>query len=205
MPALFPLCRRGQGQHGLRQLLAHGPAGHRPLRGQHQVWTRQQQQQPQTLNSCDSRNSSTLLPAPPPTSPPSSPLSAGHRIEPDGQRPVVVVHGLACDQSLHPKCSLTAEDKKNAPPGLMYAIDILDLTRVGGGPAWGETGATSKGLWGNILLSFSFSDGLKWVCLFPGCRARWASAPTPTTSSSVSRPALTTGPPRAFWVRACKG
>jgi hypothetical protein len=52
------------------------------------------------------------------------------RIEPDGQRPVVVVHGLACDQALNSKCSLKEGDRRAAPPGIMYTVDVLELTRV---------------------------------------------------------------------------
>jgi hypothetical protein len=44
------------------------------------------------------------------------------RIEPDGQRPVVVIHGLACSKSLDPKCSLT--DHVASPPGIMVTLDI---------------------------------------------------------------------------------
>ncbi|GAX79116.1 hypothetical protein CEUSTIGMA_g6556.t1 [Chlamydomonas eustigma] len=51
------------------------------------------------------------------------------RIEPDGQRPVVVIHGLACDQAYNPKCSLKNGDRKAASPGIIYTVDVLELTR----------------------------------------------------------------------------
>lgn len=51
------------------------------------------------------------------------------RIEPDGQRPKVVVHGRACTTDMHPECTLTAATKtsKRTTPGLLYALDISQL------------------------------------------------------------------------------
>lgn len=48
------------------------------------------------------------------------------RIEPDGQRPRVLVHGRACRQNLSPKCSYT-ETEKHSVEGLMYLVDVTLL------------------------------------------------------------------------------
>ncbi|GFR45937.1 hypothetical protein Agub_g7400, partial [Astrephomene gubernaculifera] len=53
------------------------------------------------------------------------------RIEPDGQRPTVLVHGRACRKSdASPKCSGGAEDTSFAPGGVLYAVDVADLMRA---------------------------------------------------------------------------
>ncbi|KAG1664895.1 hypothetical protein FOA52_006241 [Chlamydomonas sp. UWO 241] len=50
------------------------------------------------------------------------------RIEPDGQRPRVVVHGSACDKSVSDKCSLDATNRTSASvPGIMYMVDVQEL------------------------------------------------------------------------------
>ncbi|KAG2489020.1 hypothetical protein HYH03_012458 [Edaphochlamys debaryana] len=46
------------------------------------------------------------------------------RIEPDGQRPRVVVHGRACRNTTNPKC---VHEGQSASEGLMYAVDVAAL------------------------------------------------------------------------------
>lgn len=66
------------------------------------------------------------------------------RIEPDGQRPRVLVHGRACRNTTHPKCTLGPADASGATPsssaaasemnGIMYAVDIEALMKKANTP-----------------------------------------------------------------------
>lgn len=49
------------------------------------------------------------------------------RIEPDGQRPRVLVHGRACRKSMDPKCDYDANDQRSAPEGIVYTVDIASI------------------------------------------------------------------------------
>lgn len=49
------------------------------------------------------------------------------RIESDGQRPKVLIHGKACRKSDHPKCSYDTGDSRPLLQGLVYALDISSL------------------------------------------------------------------------------
>eukprot|EP00197_Chlamydomonas_leiostraca_P003012 CAMPEP_0202867564 /NCGR_PEP_ID=MMETSP1391-20130828/9502_1 /ASSEMBLY_ACC=CAM_ASM_000867 /TAXON_ID=1034604 /ORGANISM="Chlamydomonas leiostraca, Strain SAG 11-49" /LENGTH=890 /DNA_ID=CAMNT_0049547617 /DNA_START=70 /DNA_END=2742 /DNA_ORIENTATION=- len=50
------------------------------------------------------------------------------RIEPDGQRPRVVVHGRRCRKGMSDKCFYGADDKRSGvAEGLMYLVDIQEL------------------------------------------------------------------------------
>ncbi|KAL6759447.1 hypothetical protein V8C86DRAFT_2572580 [Haematococcus lacustris] len=55
------------------------------------------------------------------------------RVEPDGQRPRVVVHGRRCRRAQHNLCGYTDEDSRSSPEGLMYLVDVQELlgTRIG--------------------------------------------------------------------------
>mmetsp|Transcript_15969 Transcript_15969/g.34497 ORF Transcript_15969/g.34497 Transcript_15969/m.34497 type:complete len:890 (+) Transcript_15969:138-2807(+) len=55
------------------------------------------------------------------------------RIEPDGQRPRVVVHGKACRRSSNPNCSYLANDTRTSVQGIMYMVDVQQLmgTKMG--------------------------------------------------------------------------
>uniref|UniRef100_A0A383W6M8 VPS10 domain-containing protein n=1 Tax=Tetradesmus obliquus TaxID=3088 RepID=A0A383W6M8_TETOB len=46
------------------------------------------------------------------------------RIEPDGQRPKVLLHGKACRKTSDPKCSYEASDTRSGIQGIVYALDI---------------------------------------------------------------------------------
>ncbi len=48
-----------------------------------------------------------------------------HRIEPDGQRPRVILHGRRCRKSLSPLCAYDAEaPRKGVLEGVMYLVDV---------------------------------------------------------------------------------
>lgn len=50
------------------------------------------------------------------------------RIEPDGQRPMVLVHGRACTADMHPKCSIESnKTSRSTMPGMIYALDVAAL------------------------------------------------------------------------------
>eukprot|EP00878_Enallax_costatus_P010257 GHUV01010707.1.p1 GENE.GHUV01010707.1~~GHUV01010707.1.p1 ORF type:complete len:710 (+),score=160.81 GHUV01010707.1:152-2131(+) len=49
------------------------------------------------------------------------------RIEPDGQRPKVLLHGKACRKPANPKCSLEASDTSAGIKGMVYALDVSQL------------------------------------------------------------------------------
>lgn len=49
------------------------------------------------------------------------------RIEPDGQRPKVLLHGKACRKTSNPKCSLEATDTSAGIKGMVYALDVSQL------------------------------------------------------------------------------
>ncbi|KAI8465440.1 MAG: hypothetical protein J3K34DRAFT_525363 [Monoraphidium minutum] len=49
------------------------------------------------------------------------------RIEPDGQRPKVLIHGKACRKNSHPNCSYEADDTRAALEGIVYALDVKAL------------------------------------------------------------------------------
>ncbi|GBF87767.1 hypothetical protein Rsub_00478 [Raphidocelis subcapitata] len=49
------------------------------------------------------------------------------RIEPDGQRPKVLLHGRACRRSAHPNCSYAADDTRATLEGVVYALDVKAL------------------------------------------------------------------------------
>ncbi|KAG2441862.1 hypothetical protein HXX76_003470 [Chlamydomonas incerta] len=50
------------------------------------------------------------------------------RIEPDGQRPRVILHGRSCRNTTNPKCSHTAAtDSSSGTEGVMYAVDVAAL------------------------------------------------------------------------------
>eukprot|EP00798_Chlamydomonas_sp_ICE-L_P015566 gene15566-21663_t len=66
------------------------------------------------------------------------------RIEPDGQRPRVIVHGKACRQPASMKCSYMEDDVSSKQEGLMYMVDISDLMSG----MIGLCGAQSYEMWG---------------------------------------------------------
>lgn len=49
------------------------------------------------------------------------------RIEPDGQRPRVLVHGRECRKDMDPKCSREATEPTSALQGLVYVVDVEEL------------------------------------------------------------------------------
>lgn len=49
------------------------------------------------------------------------------RVEPDGQRPRVLVHGSACSKDRNPKCSYEASDAHPVLQGLIYVVDVAEL------------------------------------------------------------------------------
>lgn len=63
----------------------------------------------------------TLTDSPPACSIPSP------RIESDGQRAKVLIHGKACRKLDHPKCSYDTGDNRPLVQGLIYALDISTL------------------------------------------------------------------------------
>ena len=47
------------------------------------------------------------------------------RIEPDGQRPRVILHGRACRQPASDKCSYKTDDTTHSvTEGIMYTVDV---------------------------------------------------------------------------------
>jgi hypothetical protein len=46
------------------------------------------------------------------------------RVEPDGQRPRVVVHGRRCRRDQHARCAYGADDPRPSPEGVMYLLDV---------------------------------------------------------------------------------
>jgi hypothetical protein len=46
------------------------------------------------------------------------------RIEPDGQRPKVLLHGKACRKSANPSCAYAADDTRSTLEGVIYALDV---------------------------------------------------------------------------------
>jgi hypothetical protein len=66
------------------------------------------------------------------------------RIEPDGQRPKVLVHGRACTLDAHPKCSIASNTTaRSTTPGLVFALDIAALA----GPTLRACGADDFAPW----------------------------------------------------------
>lgn len=76
------------------------------------------------------------------------------RIEPDGQRAWVVIHGRACEVGTDParaKCTVNSTAQPVGTPGLMYTLDVQGLN-----PAMGKCYATDYEQWS---LPTSRTDG----------------------------------------------